>query len=145
VRFELPERLLAMLRDRRDRERLERGNVEQGGMLAWQVEVEDAHDAFLLDPGMGPMLFITAQGRILVDGRSWEGEPLREATAEEAIVAILAGASNTGIAELMTLLPPKPPGGQECPTCAGRRRAPAPGTSGTSFVCWDCNGLGWKR
>ena len=32
------------------------------GMDSLQNEVENEHDAFLLDPGMGPMIYITADG-----------------------------------------------------------------------------------
>jgi hypothetical protein len=35
-----------------------------------QAEVEDAYDAFLLDPGMGPMTYLTSDGRILCDHRT---------------------------------------------------------------------------
>src|SRR5580704_16493004 len=34
------------------------------GMDRLQAEVEDKYDAFLLDPGMGPMTYITSDGRI---------------------------------------------------------------------------------
>src|SRR5262245_7273659 len=37
-----------------------------------QAEVEDKYDAFLLDPGMGPMTYITSDGRILHDYRTWD-------------------------------------------------------------------------
>jgi hypothetical protein len=32
--------------------------------------VEREHDAFCLDPGLGPAFFLTADGRVLVDGTS---------------------------------------------------------------------------
>jgi hypothetical protein len=117
----------------------------------WQLqsEVEDEHDAFLLDPGMGPMLYITSDGRILTDGRSWDDEPLREATDDEAIVAILVGAKKTGISDLIGLLPPKPSGTVTCPTCAGTRFAKIPGLKTNDgrepdFVCFKCKGRGWQ-
>ncbi|WP_437944237.1 hypothetical protein WMF27_15715 [Sorangium sp. So ce281] len=39
-------------------------------MSSWQDEVEDKYDAFLLDPGMGPMTYLTSDGRVLEDLRS---------------------------------------------------------------------------
>ena len=116
-------------------------------MSQWQDEVEGKHDTFLLDPGMGPMLYLTADGRVLTDGRGWDGEPLREASDDEAIGAILVGAEKTGIVALLALLPRKPPNAEDCPTCAGARFAKLPTKSADgsemSFVCWACRGRGW--
>src|SRR5215831_11848356 len=67
------------------------------GMDALQGEVEDQEDAFLLDPGMGPMTYLTTDGRVLKDYRSWDGDGLREATLDEAIATLVVGAMKTGI------------------------------------------------
>ena len=53
------------------------------GMDQLQDEVENEYDAFLLDPGMGPMTYLTSDGRVLLDMRSWDGEPMHEATEDE--------------------------------------------------------------
>src|SRR5579862_9313937 len=125
MRFVPSEALLAALRRRRDDQRVARakrapatgpaaagieetaaGYVE--GMARLQDEVEGGQDAFLLDPGMGPMLYLTADGRVLVDGRSWDGEGPREASDEEAIGALVVGAKKTGIDALLELIPRRP-------------------------------------
>jgi hypothetical protein len=114
------------------------------GMEDIQSEVENEHDAFLLDPGMGPMLFLTAAGRILVDGRNWDGEVLREATEDEAISALVVGAQKTGIGGLLELIPSRPTDGSTCPMCFGSRRAePVPGASLPKMICLLCRGRGW--
>jgi hypothetical protein len=114
------------------------------GMDDIQVEIEREHDAFLLDPGMGPMLFLTASGRILVDGRNWDGEALREADEDQAIGALLSGAEKTGITELLELIPPRPADGSICPMCAGSRLAsPVPGMALPELRCFLCRGRGW--
>lgn len=108
-----------------------------------QHEVEDEHDAFLLDPGTGPMAYLTADGRVLIDGRSWDGTAIREATDDEAIGALVSGATKTGLAELLTLLPACPADGSTCTLCHGARRAqPYPGV-GPELVCLLCRGRGW--
>src|SRR5262249_30846661 len=114
MRFHLPQSLLAKLRQ-----------------LPRRDEIEEAHDAFIMDPGMGPVLYLTADGRVLVDGSGWDDEPLREATEEEAIAAIVIGAKKKGIPELLELLPR---GANICSTCAGTHWAPLRGSEGSSFA-----------
>jgi hypothetical protein len=87
------------------------------GMDGLQEDVEVGHDAFLLDPGMGPMLDLTGDGRVLVDGRSWDGEALREADDAEAIAALVVGAKKTEIEALLDLIPRRPDDGESCPMC----------------------------
>lgn len=110
------------------------------GMNQRQDAVETEQDAFLLDPGMGPMTYITADGRILLDMHTWDGAPLREATDDEAIVTLVAGAEKTSIGELLDLIPEGPPDGLQCPMCAGTRWF----TFGElRLVCRLCHGRGW--
>ena len=107
----------------------------------WQDEVETAHDAFLLDPGMGPMTYLTADGRVLEDLRGWDGDDVREAEGDEVFVAIVVGASKTGIVELLDLLPEAPLGAVACPTCGGTRWFEL--GPDLRFVCRECRALGW--
>ena len=113
------------------------------GMDAVTVEVEDEHDAFLLDPGMGPLMFLTADGRVLRDGRTWDGETLREATDDEAISALVVGAKKTGIAGLLELIPSCPSEGSQCANCQGRRMAELVPGAGFEVICTRCSGRGW--
>ena len=86
-----------------------------------QVEVENEYDAFLLDPGMGPMTYITADGRIIRDYRTWDGEGIRVETKLDNIVkALVVGADKTGIDSLLDLIPRLKDGAQ-CATCNGAR------------------------
>lgn len=114
-----------------------------GGMDCLQDEVENEHDAFLLDPGMGPMIYLTANGRILFDERSWDGKPLREGQGDEVVVALVVGAKKTGIVGLLDLLPMRPHDGLQCPKCHGSRWARLAPTFEPEFVCVLCGGLGW--
>ena len=113
------------------------------GMDMFQRCVEDEHDAFLICPGMGPMTYITAEGRILVDDRTWDGDSLREAADDEATVALVAGAKFTQIAGLLALLPAAPPGATSCTRCEGKRWAVYFPGSSSEMVCFTCAGRGW--
>jgi hypothetical protein len=112
-------------------------------MRAWQDEVETEHDAFLLDPGMGPMVYLTADGRILEDYRGWDGEGISEVTGARANAALVAGAHKTKITALLDLIAKAPEGGAVCPKCRGARLAePAPGY-GIELPCDRCECRGW--
>jgi len=101
-------------------------------------DVIEQNDAFLLDPGLGPALYLTSDGRVLVDYREWNGSPVREATPEEAIIALVIGARKTGVAELLSLLPPPPADAQTCPICQGTHYA-----GEQKWMCPKCSGRGW--
>lgn len=112
-------------------------------MGGWQDEVEAEHDAFLLDPGMGPMTYLTADGRILEDLRGWDGDDVREVEGNRVFIALVVGAKKTGIAELLDVLPAPPPGAATCSKCAGTRWSrPGPGFD-HAFPCFECHALGW--
>lgn len=113
------------------------------GMDELQQETEAQYDAFLIDPGMGPMTYLTADGRVLLDFRSWDGDEVREATEDEAIMALVVGAKKTGVPQLLDLIPPSPNGGSECPMCHGTRWAEPVPNFGSTTVCITCSGRGW--
>ncbi len=113
-------------------------------MSSWQDEIEAQHDAFLLDPGMGPMVYLTADGRILQDSRGWDGDIVVEVVGYKANAALLVGAKETGIRELLDLLPPAPPGAAVCTKCHGKRMAEPFEGYGREFPCAECEARGWK-
>ena len=172
ARFVLPPALLAQLRERRAKHRAHRSEhavvtrpsliatfktlidsprpdvtkaatVFVDGMDALQHEVEDAKDAFLLDPGMGPMTYLTGDGRVLKDHRSWDGDALREATLDDAIAALVVGAKKTGINGLLDLVPACPEDGSRCPRCEGERWDKPLREHGLEIICGLCRGRGW--
>jgi hypothetical protein len=131
VRFILPDSLLAVLREHRERQQAGRprprgsrsaphaitsllSSLFRGadlpstareyvdGMNGLQEQVERECDAFLLDPGMGSMTYLAADGRIVVDGRTWDGEGIHfESSLDKAIGALVVGAKKTGVSELL--------------------------------------------
>lgn len=111
-----------------------------------QQENEALYDAFLIDPGMGPMTYLTADGRVLLDFRTWDSDEVpevREATEDEAISALVVGAKKTGIPQLLDLIPPSPNNKSECPMCHGTRWAEPCPNFGITIVCVTCSGRGW--
>lgn len=119
--------LLATLRAQRDRRTMD--------------NVERQHDAFLIDPGMGA-IWLTLDGRILWEDDFEDPDSVREVTSEnEVITSLVSGATKTGIAELLDLLPPRPADATTCPLCNGTRYWRP--TATTNFVCWLCNGRSW--
>src|SRR5450755_4763160 len=60
-------------------------------------EIERAHDAFLLDPGLGPATYLSAEGRILWDDDGWGVE----AKLGWAYAAIVTGARKLGLPSLL--------------------------------------------
>ncbi|QEL14212.1 hypothetical protein PX52LOC_01082 [Limnoglobus roseus] len=134
MRFQIPHTLLAQLRA-----------VQSARGYSDDVTVSE--DAFLLDPGFGPASYLTADGRVLLDTREWSGEPVREATPDEAVCVIVVGAKKTGIAGLFELLPPRPFGAATCDRCLGNRFWSFGTDAGTgrakTIVCPTCAGHGW--
>jgi hypothetical protein len=114
-------------------------------MNRWQDEIEEAHDAFLLYPGMGPMLYLTADGRVLEDGRGWDGDDIVELDGDRADVAIAVGAKTTGINELLELLPPQPPDATTCAQCSGTRWSQLHPGVPHEFPCTACSARGWSK
>ena len=110
-------------------------------------DVTTTHDAFLLDPGMGPGAYLTSDGRVLIDGRYWDETELREATDDEAIAAMVVGAKKTGILELLSLLPNAPDHSSLCDMCCGSRWIPGGRDVLTGepahIICYACHGRGW--
>jgi len=110
--------------------------------------IGERDEAFMLSPGMGDASYLTKDGRVLADGRDWDGEPVRVATDDEAVSAIVIGARNSGINDLLRLLPEKPDTACVCPQCHGSRWwSPGNDTSGrpVNLVCPICSGRGWMQ
>jgi hypothetical protein len=102
-----------------------------------------AEDALLLDPGMGPVLYLTFDGRVLEDRDGWdeEGGCFEVTDPKDAWMSLIVGAKKQGAPELLRLLPTRPNGAAECTSCAGTGRWPPPMT----FLCEHCGGLGWRQ
>jgi hypothetical protein len=138
MRFSLPTALIAQLQPMN-----RRYNV-----WADSFGIIEREQACMLSPGMGDAYYLTKDGRVLVDGRDWDGEPVREATDDEAVSAIVIGAENSGISDLLKLLPEQPDSACVCQQCHGSRWWTfGNDTSGraVNLVCPICSGRGWTQ
>ena len=111
----------------------------------WSDDVTSAHDAFMLYGGMGPAMYLTSDGRFLIDGLAWDDTPLRESSDDEAICSLVVGAKRTGIAELLAFVPPAPASANICNVCGGTRWQVLRGTVPElpPVICTTCWGRGW--
>jgi hypothetical protein len=108
-------------------------------------DVMKTYDAFLLDPGLGPAVYLSMEGRIIWDDDGWGVT----ATRAEALASILAGVKKTHISALRTLLPSRTTDSCDCSNCGATGWFDAHGRlqdiHGRRFsvVCMTCAGLGW--
>ena len=102
----------------------------------------------MLYAGLGPALYLTSDGRVLVDNYI-DDEELREADDAEALSAIVVGAKTTGVRELLDLLPDRTRAAVDCKRCDATGWWLVPGSTDVvtgepgTMVCPDCHGLGW--
>jgi len=102
-------------------------------------------DAFLLDPGLGPSVYLSSDGQIIWDDDGWG----IQGTRREALAAIRAGAKRTGILGLQGLLPSRGDASRACPDCDATgwfdNHGQLADVHGHPFsvVCSTCAGLGW--
>jgi hypothetical protein len=130
--FELSRQLVADLRAYRDA----RGRDDFSG----------EHDAFLLDPGLGPPTYLTTDGRILWQDDGWG----IRGTRADAFVSICAGIRKTGVGRLRELLPQRRADAVNCERCRATGRFDSDGAlvdaagRRCSLICMTCGGLGWR-
>ena len=136
MRFEIPADTLRLLRSWQAKRRAERRGPES--------DIEAMGEAFLLDPGFGPMTYLMADGRVMMDHFGYDDERgIEEATENDAIIGLVGGARKTGIAELLDLIPRAPSVGFPCPDCDGSRQDTLAATAGMNVICATCSGRGW--
>jgi hypothetical protein len=110
-------------------------------------DVERNQQAFVLTAGLGPRMYLTRDGRVLVGADPfWDEARVREATPDERATALVAGARRLQLPALLELI--APPGGPsiECTVCHGARwdsRFLAASGETDVVVCRECFGRGW--
>lgn len=108
-------------------------------------EVEQRIDGFILDPGLGPPVYLAGDGRIVWDG--WYEWSKTAPTQRDACASLVVGAKKTGVACLLELLPARPDGAEDCLACSGTGWTDMLSASREPFqiVCGVCGGLGWNQ
>ena len=132
MRFELSESLLLKLKAR---------------LLDEPVFRREPADALCIYGSFNSVAYLTLDGRVLVE--TWDHGPflMHEASDDEAVSYLVAGAKTSEFPELLDLLPVKPAGGQDCAQCLGRRWArfvpEDVDVEDPDIVCDLCSGRGW--
>lgn len=108
-------------------------------------EVELRLDGFLLDPGLGPPVYLAGDGRIAWDG--WYEWSKAAPSQRDAHASLVVGAKKTGVASLLELLPVRPDRAEDCLACAGPGWMDMLSATREPFqiVCAVCGGLGWQE
>ena len=107
-------------------------------------EIVKSEDAVVMFYGMGDPLYLTFDGRVIIEECFMDLKPPREAeNLVEAAMAIVVGAEIRKIPELLSILPKRPENAVDCENChkSGWFK---PCESLGPFVCGECGGIGWK-
>ena len=107
-------------------------------------EIVKTEDAVVMFYGLGDTLYLTFDGRVIIEEDFIEEKPPREAnTLAEAARAVTVGAKIRDFPELLSILPKRPENGVDCEDCDKTGWLEFGGDLGP-FVCSQCGGLGWK-
>ncbi|WP_442505679.1 hypothetical protein SH528x_004479 [Novipirellula sp. SH528] len=126
----------AQLRDQlvtKQQEQLERPHPDQNLLK---------YDAVVLTHGLGPAVYLTLDGRILIWDYAANAEP--EFTDRQRDIGryVTIGARSLRLPRLTDLIPKPVPGSQQCDQCHGLRWSRMPMME-SDVVCWVCDGFGW--
>ena len=134
MRFEIPSTLIAELR------RLQ-------STQSYPDEVLQSEGAVVLSLGLGPAMYLTFDGRIIVHPYMENLPPYEVSDSKEAYCAIVVGAKNRKASWLLSLLPSRPRSGLDCAQCEtnGWMNFGIKNVDGEpiKIVCVDCGGTGW--
>lgn len=130
--FRLPNEAFDRLRDKQ---------LADGHLDSTSIE----HDALWLHTDMGPVYYLTRDGRVLSEDVILR-TPIEEAPHRAALSALILGAEHLDAPELLSLLPGRPVAVPDCVGCSGTGRWKLPGETSppnATILCPECGGLGW--
>ena len=132
------------------RKKLELIRAEQMKRRIHLDDVMSAKEAVIITTGMGPQIYLTLDGRVIIwDTGQLTDEPFdpREAeTLDEVAAALTIGAKRLDLPELLDLLPSPPEDAAECQLCNGSRVYLLDRENHDAdrwIVCLWCSGKGW--
>lgn len=111
-------------------------------------DVLTAHEVVILSPGFGPALYLRLDGWIVIWNYMDDEAPVITEDIRSIAAALVIGAKNLSLPELLGLLPSRPDAATDCQKCAGKRWYQFGTEGGTNkpgfIVCPWCHGLGWQ-
>ena len=138
MRFSIPQELIPKLRE-----------LQAQSRKFYTDKIVESEDAVVMTLGLGDAMYLTFDGRVIVDEWNYpdEDEPPREAKdAKEMFTAVVIGAKRFNAPELLSLLPSRTEPAVDCADCKrggwvrfGQDVAGKP----IDFVCPECGGVGW--
>jgi hypothetical protein len=127
-RFNIPNELVPRLRE------LQKEDSE------YKITVSE--DAVVMFYGMGDPLYLTFDGRVIIEDWMNNTPPREAGTLTEAACAVVVGAKVRNFPELLSILPKRPPNAFDCGNC-NKSGWFQPLEILGPFVCGTCGGLGW--
>ena len=103
-------------------DRLRQKQLVDGRLDSISIE----HDALWLHTDMGPVYYLTRDGRVLNEDVILK-TPIEEAPQRAALSALILGAQHLDAPELLSLLPGRPVAVPDCVACSGSGRWKLPG------------------
>ena len=134
MRFEIPENLIPKLRELQSRQ------------MVHPDEVLKTEDAVELYASIGPTLYLTFDGRVIVHAFLDDEPPCESSDPKDFYQMVVLGARAYLMPELLSLLPQRPPDSTDCSNCKGSGWwLFMKDTKGKpiELACWECGGVGW--
>lgn len=138
MRFSIPPNLVPKLRE-----------LQAQSKQRYTDKIVESEDAVVMTLGLGDAMYLTFDGRVIVDEWNYpeEDQPPREAKdAKEMFMAVVIGAKRFKAQELLSILPPRAETAVDCAACErsgwvrfGQDVEGKP----VDFVCPECGGVGW--
>jgi hypothetical protein len=114
---------------------------------AYKDEVLESQDAIVMTLGLGPAMYLTLDGRVIIHEYMDGARPREASSKQEAFAAIVIGAKARKEPELLSILPTKTEDARDCNGCEGRgwkRFGGATEGEPVEVICWECGGVGWR-
>jgi hypothetical protein len=126
--FDIPSSLVSRLRELQKKD--------------FNYPITISEDAVVMFYGLGDSLYLTFDGRIIIEDMLDEKLPREASNLIEATTAIVVGAKTRHFPELLSILPVQPENAVDCKNCKKSGWFKISETLGP-FICGDCGGLGW--
>jgi hypothetical protein len=127
--FDIPENLVPKLRELQKKD--------------FHYPIVESEDAVVMFYGMGDPLYLTLDGRVIIEECFIEENGPREAkTLAEAAMAVVIGAKVRKFPEMLSILTNRNEAAVDCENCNKSGWLQLIETLGP-FVCENCGGLGW--